>query len=393
MQSIQLNCCDFEYLIPRKLVTFKNKPPLKLEYSNEELIQEIFNFFNANGQGPMAFMFSFISRLKPIKTNFTYKVCDIARRVHIITDDGLYNIIPYEVINTGKNLLFSLLIDYIILRQKFNITKIGLIIPRQLTLIEKQIVWPEESIKLFTNIIRDRFKLFNPTAITLFSERYKHKIGFTSTHLRSANCHVPVQISSSGHILPDHKVTLFMHSSFNNLCSTRVLNIYIRELQKAIAGNCLGYVVHTGTYKDAISAEENLKIFRNNLIKLSGFATEKCPVLLETSAGQNNSMLSQITEFINFYNSLPQDTKKKIKICYDSCHVFVAGNDPVKALLLTHEQCPGALKLIHFNDSSKPFGSKVDRHEKIGYGFIGVHVLKEIADFAIKHNIIMVKEN
>ena len=66
-------------------------------------------------------------------------------------------------------------------------------------------------------------------------------------------------------------------------------------------------------------------------------------------------------------------------ICVDTCHAFSAGydltsSDGLEKLLSEIEDSVGIdkLKLIHLNDSKKPLGSGVDRHEHIGKGHIGI---------------------
>ena len=65
-------------------------------------------------------------------------------------------------------------------------------------------------------------------------------------------------------------------------------------------------------------------------------------------------------------------------MCLDTCHIFAAGYDLVtqEAYEKTFQQFESIigierLKVIHCNDSKKPLGSKADRHEHIGEGFIG----------------------
>jgi len=70
--------------------------------------------------------------------------------------------------------------------------------------------------------------------------------------------------------------------------------------------------------------------------------------------------------------------KQKFGICIDSCHIFAAGYDirssEAYENTLSHFASSIGLEhlfLIHLNDSKKPLGARVDRHEHIGKGFIG----------------------
>ena len=67
-----------------------------------------------------------------------------------------------------------------------------------------------------------------------------------------------------------------------------------------------------------------------------------------------------------------------MRVCLDTCHVFVAGYDirTVETFNKTFEEFDRVvgldrLKCIHCNDSKRELGSRIDRHEDIGKGCIG----------------------
>jgi len=72
------------------------------------------------------------------------------------------------------------------------------------------------------------------------------------------------------------------------------------------------------------------------------------------------------------------ENNDQVGVCLDTCHIFAAGYpivDPkdYKATMKQFDEVIGLenLRIIHANDSKKEFGSKRDRHEHIGKGFIG----------------------
>lgn len=97
--------------------------------------------------------------------------------------------------------------------------------------------------------------------------------------------------------------------------------------------------------------------------------------VLETTAGQGTSighLFEELAEIID----LTED-KERIKICIDTAHIFAAGYDIVsnyENVISQFDKIIGLDKLVcfHINDSKKECGSKVDRHEHIGKGFIGL---------------------
>ena len=76
----------------------------------------------------------------------------------------------------------------------------------------------------------------------------------------------------------------------------------------------------------------------------------------------------------------------------DTCHVFATGQNPLDYIKKIVSTDLTLLKLVHFNDSSTPCGSCVDRHAFIGTGKIGYAALKEIADYCMDHSIPMLVE-
>jgi deoxyribonuclease-4 len=104
-------------------------------------------------------------------------------------------------------------------------------------------------------------------------------------------------------------------------------------------------------------------------------------ICLETTAGQGNTLgfrFEQIAEITDLV-----DDKERLGVCYDTAHTFVAGYDirTKKAYDETFKRFNRIiglkhLKVIHLNDSKKDLGTRVDRHEHIGKGFIGLEAFR-----------------
>jgi deoxyribonuclease-4 len=113
--------------------------------------------------------------------------------------------------------------------------------------------------------------------------------------------------------------------------------------------------------------------------------TKKCQtmVLLETTAGQGTNLgytFEQLAEII----SLIKDNQR-VGVCLDTCHIFAAGYDirdkkSYEQTMKEFETILGLkkLKAIHLNDAKKDLGSKIDRHEHIGKGCIGLAGFKNL---------------
>ena len=126
---------------------------------------------------------------------------------------------------------------------------------------------------------------------------------------------------------------------------------------------------------------------RNSL----SYATESCPLLLETSCGEGTEVLTKIEELGTFFYRFSVEERKKLGVCIDTCHVFAAGYQPLSYLEHWEKYCKIPIILVHFNDSKGICGSCLDRHVYPGYGNIGVRMI-EIAKWCKSRNIQMVIE-
>ena len=152
---------------------------------------------------------------------------------------------------------------------------------------------------------------------------------------------------------------------------------------------CLkGVVVHVGK---SVGMELGVahEYMRANLVKALESATDQCPILLETPAGQGSETLTTADDFIAFVQSF---ASPNLRICVDTCHVFASGHDPLEYIQKIWDTDPALLKLVHFNDSATPCGSCLDRHAFIGTGKIGFAGMKAIADYCMEKGVPMLVE-
>lgn len=101
-------------------------------------------------------------------------------------------------------------------------------------------------------------------------------------------------------------------------------------------------------------------------------------ILLETTAGQGSNLghtFGQLRAIID-----GTDFPDRFGVCYDTCHTFAAGYDITteagyRAVFDEFDRVIGLDRLhcFHFNDSKKGLGSRVDRHEHIGQGEMGLN--------------------
>ncbi len=117
----------------------------------------------------------------------------------------------------------------------------------------------------------------------------------------------------------------------------------------------------------------------------------KVKSMLELTAGQGTTLgysYDQIAEIIALV-----EQKERMSVCIDTAHIFASGyniKDPAsyRKVIKEFDDVIGLdkLKCIHVNDSKKELGSRVDRHEHIGDGYIGLEGFTNIMnDKKLKH--------
>ena len=181
----------------------------------------------------------------------------------------------------------------------------------------------------------------------------------------------------------------FIHTSYLiNLVSlsreTREKSIRLLASEMEIA-DLLGaeYVVlHTGSVQ-GVDGKEARAAAAESILKAVGSRRFRASLLLENTAGEKGDITSSIKTLAEIIDRCGEETAAGI--CLDTCHAFAAGYDlttieGIERLTGEIEESIGydRLKLIHLNDSKKPVGSGVDRHEHIGRGFIGLKGFKRI---------------
>jgi deoxyribonuclease IV len=131
-------------------------------------------------------------------------------------------------------------------------------------------------------------------------------------------------------------------------------------------------VIHMGKGE----AKAGIQRMREGVQRAYGDDCFSVRILLENSAGQGREIGYQIADLSSIYEIMPHGVLKGI--CLDTCHAFAAGYDigsrsGLRKMVLEFDKYLGfsEVKLIHLNDSLKPVASRIDRHEKIGEGWIG----------------------
>lgn len=208
---------------------------------------------------------------------------------------------------------------------------------------------------LFTKNQRQWFsKALTPDNIRLFKENCE-KYGF-----------------GPGQILPHDSYLINLgHPEEEGLAKSRAS--FLNEMKRCEELGLKLLNFHPGSHLNKISVEECLTRIAES-INLALEKTNGVTAVIENTAGQGTNLGYEFRQ-LKFIIDRVED-KSRVGVCLDTCHTFTAGYD----FLTDYERVFEAfdkevgfeyLRAMHLNDSKKAMGSRVDRHDSIGQGFIG----------------------
>ncbi|MEW6171806.1 MAG: deoxyribonuclease IV [Bacillota bacterium] len=155
---------------------------------------------------------------------------------------------------------------------------------------------------------------------------------------------------------------------------------FIEEIERSAALGLPYLVTHpgsseageeTGLAQISLALDEALKRTKDSGVT----------VLLETTSGQGSNLGGRFEQLARLIENSAYP--ERLGVCFDTCHVFAAGYDlrtpaAFKATFETFDAIIGVdrLKAVHLNDSKGELGSRVDRHEHIGKGKLGLEAFR-----------------
>lgn len=155
------------------------------------------------------------------------------------------------------------------------------------------------------------------------------------------------------------------------------------EVDRAEALGLLGVVLHPGARMTA-PVDQAISLIVDALAHvLKDRQSGKTMILLEHTAGQGSTMGSSFEEIAAMLDGVTDTTR--MGVCLDTCHLLASGynlctDEGYRATFDSFERLIGVdrLKVFHLNDSKKPCMSRVDRHEHIGKGCIGLEPFRRL---------------
>jgi deoxyribonuclease IV len=149
------------------------------------------------------------------------------------------------------------------------------------------------------------------------------------------------------------------------------------ELRRAEILGIPYLVTHPGAYTSGTEQAGIMNVIRaiDEIHVRLGEIQARC--LLETTAGQGTTLGWQFQQLAQILDGVKHPDR--LGVCFDTCHVFAAGyafSTPkqYRATMAEFDRTVGLerIKAFHLNDSRRPCGSRIDRHEHIGRGHLGL---------------------
>ena len=163
----------------------------------------------------------------------------------------------------------------------------------------------------------------------------------------------------------------------------RTIQAFRDELLRGMSLDADYIVVHPGSARDGEEPAKATHIVAEAIRQSArGLKMGDMRILLENTAGMGKSIGSKFEELAAIVKGAPE---VDLGVCIDTAHLFEAGfpihtAEGLEQTLARLELTVGLDRvfIIHVNDSKTPFGSRVDRHEHIGKGKIGLEAFERI---------------
>jgi deoxyribonuclease-4 len=188
--------------------------------------------------------------------------------------------------------------------------------------------------------------------------------------------------SHPGMPLASHASYLINLASAKDDLVQKSIAAFVAELRRCELLAIPLVVMHPGSH-GGDGVEIGLERFVQNLDTALDEVDNTVKLLLETTAGQGTGLGSRFEELA----AIIQNSRhpERLGVCVDTCHIFAAGYD-IRDTISYRETMEEFDRLVgieqihffHLNDSKKGLGSRVDRHEHIGQGAIGLEGFRNL---------------
>ena len=182
-----------------------------------------------------------------------------------------------------------------------------------------------------------------------------------------------------------HDSYLLNMGSPDGALRARSVAAFIDELERCEILGVTNLIAHPGAHVGA-GELDGIKTIAKSLDEVH----KACPgytakVTLEITAGQGSNLGYRFEQIGNMIDATRESDH--LRVCFDTEHAFAAGydirtRDGYERTFGEFDEAIGIelLAAFHLNDSKKEFNSRVDRHEHIGKGFIGIEAFRMLVN-------------
>ncbi len=204
---------------------------------------------------------------------------------------------------------------------------------------------------------------------------------FTEENIQKFKAHCKKYGYKEGAILPHDSYLINLgHPEKAKLEKSR--NAFYDEMHRCEQLEIDRLNFHPGSHLNQISEEACLKTIAES-VNMALDRTKGVSAVIENTAGQGTN-LGYSFDHLKFIIDHVED-KSRVGVCIDTAHGYAAGYDFIRAegyekTWEEFERIIGFqyLQGMHLNDSKKDYGSRVDRHDSLGKGFLGIQAFENI---------------
>jgi deoxyribonuclease-4 len=185
------------------------------------------------------------------------------------------------------------------------------------------------------------------------------------------------------HILPHDSYLINLgHPEKEGLAKSR--DAFIDEFQRCEQLGLKFLNFHPGSHLRKISETESLRRIAES-INMALDQTRTVTAVIENTSGQGSNLGYRFEHLAEIVDQV--EDRSRVGVCLDTCHSYTAGydiktHDGYQAVIGHFDQVVGLkyLKAMHLNDCKKGLASRLDRHESIGLGTLGLEPFRFIME-------------
>lgn len=166
------------------------------------------------------------------------------------------------------------------------------------------------------------------------------------------------------------------------------INTIVSEMRRTAAFGVSIMVLHPGSHV-GLGVENGIKALAKALETVLKVDGTNVKIAIETMAGKGYEIGANFKEIKSIIDQIPNNDR--IGVCLDTCHISDAGYDlnDFDAVLREFDDIVGLdrLLVVHVNDTKNPIGAHKDRHENIGYGYLGFDILNKVVHHPLLNGI------